>query len=145
MTSALAPFAVDLPVVSSVAECVQFLLGQPRHKAACGLRLRAGSIWRVGTARSGTDSVVKVLAHLGRSSGWTFALNTPYRWTKQIASHFGGTRNGMAISWPRRISERGGIRHQFHHVIDVVPTILEAVGVQTPTMVNGILCVTMTV
>jgi arylsulfatase len=72
------------------------------------------------------------------SSGWTFALNTPYRWTKQIASHFGGTRNGMAISWPRRISERGGIRHQFHHVIDVVPTILEAVGIQTPTMVNGI-------
>ncbi|MCZ8280251.1 MAG: arylsulfatase [Acetobacteraceae bacterium] len=72
------------------------------------------------------------------SAGWTFALNTPYRWTKQIASHLGGTRNGMAISWPRRITERGAIRHQFHHVIDVVPTILEAVGVQAPTMVNGI-------
>ena len=72
------------------------------------------------------------------SAGWTFAMGTPYRWTKQIASHLGGTRNGMAMSWPRRIADRGGIRHQFHHVIDVVPTILEAAGIAPPTVVNGV-------
>ena len=70
--------------------------------------------------------------------GWTWAFSTPYRWTKQVASHFGGTRNGMAISWPRRIADRGGVRHQFHHVIDVVPTILEAIGVPEPRSINGV-------
>ena len=69
---------------------------------------------------------------------WTWAFGTPYRWTKQVASHFGGTRNGMAISWPARITDRGGIRTQFHHVIDVVPTILDVLGIPQPTMVNGI-------
>jgi arylsulfatase len=70
--------------------------------------------------------------------GWTWAFGTPYRWTKQVASHFGGTRNGMAISWPRRIADRGGIRHQFHHVVDVAPTILEAIGIPEPRVVNGV-------
>jgi arylsulfatase len=70
--------------------------------------------------------------------GWTWAFSTPYRWTKQVASHFGGTRNGMAISWPRRITDRGGVRHQFHHVIDVVPTILEAIGSPEPRSINGV-------
>jgi arylsulfatase A-like enzyme len=70
--------------------------------------------------------------------GWTWAFGSPNRWTKQIASHFGGTRNGMAVSWPRGIAERGGTRHQFHHVIDVVPTILEAAGIPQPQSVNGI-------
>jgi arylsulfatase len=69
---------------------------------------------------------------------WTWSFGTPYRWTKQVASHFGGTRNGMAISWPARIADRGGIRHQFHHVIDVVPTILDVMGVPQPNQVNGI-------
>lgn len=70
--------------------------------------------------------------------GWTWAFDTPYKWTKQVASHFGGTRNGMAIAWPRRIKDAGGIRHQFHHVIDVVPTILEAAGIAPPATVDGI-------
>jgi hypothetical protein len=70
--------------------------------------------------------------------GWTWAFGTPYRWTKQVASHFGGTRNGMAIAWPQRIKDAGGLRHQFHHVIDVVPTILEATGVSAPATVDGI-------
>ncbi|MBI3838339.1 MAG: arylsulfatase [Planctomycetia bacterium] len=70
--------------------------------------------------------------------GWAHAMDTPFQWTKQIASHFGGTRNGLVISWPRRIKERGGIRTQFHHVIDIAPTILEAVGVQAPAEINGI-------
>ena len=70
--------------------------------------------------------------------GWTWAFDTPFKWTKQIASHFGGTRQGMAISWPGHITDAGDIRNQFHHVIDVVPTILEATGIQAPNMVDGI-------
>jgi arylsulfatase len=70
--------------------------------------------------------------------GWTWAFDTPFKWTKQVASHFGGTRQGMAISWPGHISDVGGIRTQFHHIIDIVPTILEATGIQAPVMVDGI-------
>ena len=61
--------------------------------------------------------------------GWAWAFDTPFKWTKQVASHFGGTRQGMVMSWPARIKDAGGIRHQFHHVIDIVPTILEATGI----------------
>ncbi len=70
--------------------------------------------------------------------GWAHAMDTPFQWTKQVASHFGGTRNGMVISWPARIKDKGGIRKQFHHVIDVYPTLLEAVGVQAPSVLNGV-------
>jgi arylsulfatase A-like enzyme len=70
--------------------------------------------------------------------GWAHAMDTPFQWTKQIASHFGGTRNGLVISWPARIKDKGGIRTQFHHVIDIAPTILEAVGVQPPSVLNGV-------
>jgi arylsulfatase A-like enzyme len=70
--------------------------------------------------------------------GWAWAWDTPYKWTKQVASYFGGTRNGMAMAWPARIKDAGGIRQQFHHVIDIVPTILEAAGLPQPVMVNGI-------
>jgi arylsulfatase A-like enzyme len=69
---------------------------------------------------------------------WSWAFDTPFKWTKQIASHFGGTRQGLAISWPSRITDAGGIRPQFHHMIDIVPTILEAAGIQAPQVVNGI-------
>ncbi|MGH6938405.1 arylsulfatase [Hypericibacter sp.] len=72
------------------------------------------------------------------SVAWSWAFDTPFKWTKQIASHFGGTRQGMAMAWPDRIKDAGGIRTQFHHVIDVVPTILEATGITAPRMVNGI-------
>jgi arylsulfatase A-like enzyme len=72
------------------------------------------------------------------SVGWAWAFDTPFKWTKQVASHFGGTRQGMAISWPGHIKGIGGIRTQFHHMIDIVPTILEATGIQAPDMVNGI-------
>jgi len=71
-------------------------------------------------------------------AGWAWAMDTPFQWTKQIASHFGGTRNGMAISWPEQIKDKGGKRYQFSHVIDLYPTILEAVGIDTPVEVNGI-------
>jgi arylsulfatase A-like enzyme len=69
---------------------------------------------------------------------WTWAFATPFSWTKQIASHFGGTRNGMAIAWPGHITDAGGIRNQFHHVIDIVPTILEVSGIEAPDKVNGV-------
>jgi len=69
---------------------------------------------------------------------WAWAFDTPFSWTKQVVSHFGGTRQGMAISWPKAITDKGGIRHQFHHVIDIVPTILEAAGVAQPEYVDGI-------
>ena len=70
--------------------------------------------------------------------GWAWAFDTPFKWTKQIASHFGGTRQGMAISWPGHIKDVGGIRTQFHHVIDIAPTILELTGIRAPEVVNGI-------
>jgi arylsulfatase A-like enzyme len=72
------------------------------------------------------------------SVAWSWAFDTPFKWTKQVASHFGGTRQGMAIAWPNRIKDAGGIRTQFHHMIDIVPTILEATGIPAPVMVNGI-------
>ena len=70
--------------------------------------------------------------------GWAHAMDTPFQWTKQVASHFGGTRNGMVISWPKRIRAKGEIRTQFSHVIDIVPTILEAAGIQMPTEIDGV-------
>jgi arylsulfatase A-like enzyme len=70
--------------------------------------------------------------------GWAWAGNTPFQWTKQVASHFGGTRNGMVLHWPRGIKARGELRSQFHHVIDVAPTVLEAAKLPQPKVVNGI-------
>lgn len=72
------------------------------------------------------------------SVGWAHAMCAPFQWEKQIASHFGGTRNGMVISWPARIKDKGGIRNQFHHVIDIAPTILDAAGVEAPAVLNGV-------
>ena len=69
---------------------------------------------------------------------WAWAMDTPFKWTKQVASHFGGTAQGMAMSWPGHINDVGGIRRQFHHVIDIVPTILEATGISMPETLNGI-------
>jgi arylsulfatase A-like enzyme len=72
------------------------------------------------------------------SVAWAWAFDTPFKWTKQVASHFGGTRQGLAISWPGHIKDVGGIRTQFHHMIDIVPTILEATGIKAPEQVKGI-------
>jgi arylsulfatase len=70
--------------------------------------------------------------------GWAHAMDSPMQWAKQIASHFGGTRNGMVISWPAKIKDRGGIRPQFCHVIDIVPTIYEATGITPPDIIDGV-------
>jgi arylsulfatase len=81
----------------------------------------------------GTD---KTYNHM--SAGWSWAFDTPFSWFKQIASHLGGVRQGMAISWPGHIKDAGGIRNQFAHVIDIVPTILEVTGIPAPQAVDGI-------
>ena len=70
--------------------------------------------------------------------GWAHAMDTPYQWTKQVASHWGGTRNGTIVHWPNGIKAKGELRNQFHHVIDVAPTVLEAAGLPEPTFVNGV-------
>ena len=70
--------------------------------------------------------------------GWAHAMDTPYQWTKQVASHWGGTRNGTIVHWPGGIKAKGEIRAQFHHVIDVAPTVLEAAGLPAPLSVNGV-------
>ncbi|CAM2770785.1 sulfatase-like hydrolase/transferase [Prescottella defluvii] len=71
-------------------------------------------------------------------AGWALATNTPYRWAKQVASHYGGTRNGMIVHWPAAVAASGEVRHQWHHCIDVVPTILEAAGIPAPDSVDGV-------
>ena len=70
--------------------------------------------------------------------GWAHAMNTPYQWTKQVASHWGGTRNGTIVHWPNGIKAKGEIRTQFNHVIDIAPTVLEAAGMPEPTIVNSV-------
>lgn len=69
---------------------------------------------------------------------WAWAMDTPFKWVKQVPSHFGGTAQGVAMSWPGHITDVGGIRRQFHHVIDIVPTIVEATGIKAPDTINGI-------
>ena len=69
---------------------------------------------------------------------WAWAMDTPFKWCKQVASHFGGTAQGMAISWPGHINDVGGVRSQFHHIIDITPTILEATGISAPDTIDGI-------
>jgi arylsulfatase len=92
-----------------------------------------------------TDFLINKLDEFGTpnsynhySVGWAHAMCTPFQWTKQVASHWGGTRNGTIVHWPNGIDERGGLRSQFTHVVDVAPTILEAAGLPEPTMVNGV-------
>lgn len=72
------------------------------------------------------------------AAGWAWAMGTPFKWVKQVPSHFGGTAQGMVMSWPGHINDAGGIRAQFHHFIDIVPTILEAAGIPQPETINGI-------
>jgi arylsulfatase A-like enzyme len=78
----------------------------------------------------------KTFPHM--AAAWAWAFDTPFKWCKQVASHFGGTAQGMCMSWPGHIKDVGGIRNQFHHVIDIVPTILEATGISGPEMIDGI-------
>ena len=98
------------------------------------------------TILNGVSEDVKVLARvddLGISkayndyaAGWAHAMNTPMQWANEVASHYGGTRNGLVISWPKGIAAKGEIRQQWHHVIDIVPTIYEATGIAAPVSIT---------
>ena len=88
--------------------------------------------------RSKMDELGSPSSYNHYAVGWSWAMNTPFQWTKQVASHWGGTRNGTIVHWPNGIKEKGGLREQFSHVIDVAPTILEAAGLPEPSMVNGV-------
>lgn len=90
------------------------------------------------------DSMVKAIDELGGpkhenhfSMGWAWALDAPFQWTKQVASHFGGTRSGFIVSWPGHVKDAGSVRSQWHHFVDVAPTIYEAAGIRMPEVVNG--------
>lgn len=84
------------------------------------------------------DDIGGPLAHSVYPVGWALAMDTPYQWTKQMASHYGGTRNGMIVHWPAGIAPSGEVRHQWHHCIDVVPTILEAANLPHPEVVDSV-------
>ncbi len=99
----------------------------------------------VNGARDTTEALLQHLDEMGGPktyeiypAGWAWALDTPFQWMKQVASHLGGIRNDMVISWPAKITSQGETRTQFGHVVDIVPTILEAVGLSAPTVVNGV-------
>jgi arylsulfatase len=126
---------------------VIFIMGDNGASAEGSLQ---GTTNEVATAaNSVTESVLYLLSMIDELGGpltynhypvgWAHAMDAPMQWTKQVASHFGGSRNGMAISWPARIKDRGGLRTQFSHVIDIVPTIYEAAGITPPTVMDGTL------
>jgi len=125
---------------------VIFIEGDNGAAAEAGLH---GSTNPMGVAVNGAretqEWMLRMLDEMGGPNthenypmGWAWAANTPFPFFKQFASHLGGTRNGMVISWPARIEDAGGMRSQFHHLVDIMPTILDAVGVPAPTMVNGV-------
>jgi arylsulfatase len=125
---------------------VIFMMGDNGASAEGTLQ---GTTNEVGTAANGvTESIPFLLSMIDELGGpktynhypvgWAHGMDAPMQWTKQIASHFGGTRNGMVMSWPARIKDKGGLRSQFCHVIDIVPTIYEAANITPPTMLDGV-------
>ncbi|QDX82686.1 arylsulfatase [Denitratisoma sp. DHT3] len=107
-----------------------------------------GTLNEMGSLQGVTESDAQGLARLDEiggtrsyphyPAGWAWAMNTPFQWTKQVASHLGGIRNPMVVSWPKNIRDKGGLRSQFSFVSDIMPTILEAAGIAAPAMVNGV-------
>src|SRR5262245_51705361 len=122
-----------------------YIVGDNGSSAEGGL---TGSLNEVAFFNGVVEKVAEILPHIDELGGpmhfhhfpamWAHAMNTPFQWTKQVASHFGGTRNPLIVSWPAKIKEQRGLRAQFHHVIDIAPTILEAAGIEFPAAVNGI-------
>jgi arylsulfatase len=99
----------------------------------------AGALETVEFMTARIDDFGSPMAYNHFAVGWAHAMDTPYQWTKQVASHWGGTRNGTIVHWPNGVSSKGEVRTQFHHVIDLAPTILEAARIPAPTFVNGVL------
>ncbi|MFO0806896.1 MAG: arylsulfatase [Gemmataceae bacterium] len=97
-----------------------------------------GALEDIGTMLKKIDDLGTWKSYNHYPIGWAHTLCTPFQWTKQIASHYGGTRNGMAISWPKGIAARNELRTQWHHIIDIVPTLYEVCGITQPASVNGV-------
>jgi arylsulfatase A-like enzyme len=124
---------------------VMYVVGDNGASAEGGLEGTFSEIASLIGVQLGLASTVRRLDEIGGPTsephvpvGWAWAMNAPFKWTKQVASHFGGTRNPLVVHWPAGIKAKGEIRDQFHHCIDVVPTILEACKIPTPEVVNGI-------
>lgn len=134
----------DLGILDNTV--VVYLMGDNGASAEGSLQ---GTVNEIGINANGVpesiDYLVSMIDELGGPKtynhypvGWAHAMNTPFQWTKQVASHFGGTRNGMVISYPKRIKDKGTLRTQFTHVIDVVPTILDVAGLKAPAEIEGV-------
>ncbi len=124
---------------------VIYILGDNGASAEGGLEGTLNETLRLNGMEDTAERIREHLDEIGGPAtyahypvGWAVALDTPYQWTKQVASHYGGTRNGMIVHWPQGIQAHGEVRNQWHHVIDVTPTILEAAGVPVPATINGI-------
>lgn len=124
---------------------VMYIVGDNGASAEGGLEGTFSELASLLGVQLGLESTIKRIDEIGGPTsephvpvGWAWAMNAPFQWTKQVASHFGGTRNPLVVHWPKGIKAKGEIRDQFHHVIDVVPTILEACKIPEPKIVNGI-------
>jgi len=124
---------------------VMYVVGDNGASAEGGLEGTFSELASLIGVQLGLESTIKRIDEIGGPKsephvpvGWAWAMNAPFQWTKQVASHLGGTRNPLVIHWPKGIKAKGEIRDQFHHVIDVVPTILEACQIPAPKIVNGI-------
>jgi len=124
---------------------ILYIIGDNGSSAEGGLEGESNEIAAFNGTFESFQSVLSRIDDLGGPkyynhfpAGWALAMDTPLQWTKQVASHFGGTRNPLIVAWPAKITEKGGIRTQFHHVIDIMPTILEAAGIPAPDMLNGV-------
>ena len=124
---------------------VMYVVGDNGASAEGGLEGTFSELASLLGVQLGLESTIKRIDEIGGPTsephvpvGWAWAMNAPFQWTKQVASHFGGTRNPLVVHWPKGIKAKGEIRDQFHHVIDVVPTILEACKIPEPKVVNGI-------
>ncbi|MFC6343921.1 arylsulfatase, partial [Nocardioides hankookensis] len=124
---------------------VLYILGDNGASAEGGIEGTLNETLRLNGIDDDTARIASELDKVGTPEsyahypvGWAVAMDTPYQWTKQVASHYGGTRNGLVVHWPDGIEARGEVRHQWHHVVDVLPTLLEAAGVPVPSVVDGV-------
>ncbi|MBA2955451.1 sulfatase-like hydrolase/transferase [Nocardioides sp. MAH-18] len=124
---------------------VLYVLGDNGASAEGGIEGTLNETLRLNGIEDDTARIACRLDELGTPdsyahypAGWAVAMDTPYQWTKQVASHYGGTRNGLVVHWPDGIAGRGEVRHQWHHVVDVLPTLLEAAGLPLPVSIDGV-------
>lgn len=122
-----------------------YIVGDNGASAEGGLEGTISEVASINGVQLGLPDLVAKYDEIGGPNtdphvpvGWAWAANTPFQWAKQVASHLGGTRNGLIVQWPKGFEARNGLRTQFHHVIDIAPTVLEAAGLPQPKVVNGV-------